>query len=74
MWAAFPQPSYMPCDECGVSVDQSRKEFHECDEIKRLDYQMFLLKEEIDSFEDQLKRYLDSKQGQFDMFYASRKR
>lgn len=62
---------YMPCSECGASVERSALDSHTCDPGRRLDYQMFGLREEIAGFENAFHTYLRGTRGQFDMWMAA---
>ena len=74
MFAFFTHSEYMPCPECGVSVLRSEQDEHECDENRRLDFQVFQLRGEIAEFDGQLAEYLASPSGRFDAWYAERER
>jgi hypothetical protein len=69
----FPAPSSLPCPECGEPILLDWGE-HECDEERRRWHQLFLVNGEIERFEDEVREYLSSPQGQFDAFYAERER
>ena len=74
MFGSFLQPQYMPCPECGASIAVAELDDHRCARDRRLDYQLFQLRAEIATFEQQLGSYLDSTHGRFDAFYAERER
>lgn len=74
MFGSLPQPSHMPCEECGVSVHVGQRDWHACDEERRLDYRMFQLSGEIAEFDDSLRGYLSSLRGRFEVWYAERER
>ncbi len=71
---ALPSPRHMPCDRCGASVDRARAAEHLCDEERRLDYELFHLRDELERFEDGLGAWLDTPAGRFERFYAERGR
>ena len=71
---SFPQPHFMPCAECGASVARSDTDCHVCDADRRLDYVLLQLRDERAAFETQLAAYLDTPQGRFEAWYASRRR
>jgi hypothetical protein len=48
----------MPCDECGASVSRAEQDEHECERERWLDYQLFVNRAAIDSFEDDFAAYL----------------
>jgi len=63
---------YFPCAECGASVERVAVEEHRCTSERLAEYRMFGLREEIATFEDRLADYLDTGQGQFDVWLAAR--
>ena len=65
---------YMPCSECGASVERGREEAHRCEPERRLDYLMFQLRSEVESFDRGLREYLDSPRGRFEEWDAERRR
>ncbi len=68
----FPRPKYMPCDGCGVSVACDQEADHECDQERRLDFNIFKLKSELDGVEAEIIEYLVSPHGLFEAYYAAR--
>jgi hypothetical protein len=74
MSAFFASSSHMPCTECGASVRVAVKEEHVCDPERRLDYLMFLCREEVTGFEESLSAFLDSAHGRFAQWVAERDR
>ena len=74
MFGSFLQPQYMPCPECGASVAVAELEDHRCARERWLDYQLFQLRDEIATFEQQVAAYLESARGRFDLYYARRRR
>ncbi len=62
----------MPCTDCGASVDRTDPRPHECHRERLLDYRMFALQPEIALFEQHLESYLDSREGRFETWLASR--
>lgn len=63
---------YMPCPECGDSVERLAAEAHRCDPDRLVSYRMFTLREEIAAFESRLHNYLDTGQGRFERWLAAR--
>jgi hypothetical protein len=61
---------YMPCEECGASLDRRERDGHVCDSDRRLEYQVFQERAAITQFDDQLSAYLASPHGQFEVWYA----
>ena len=47
---------------------------HVCDEEQRLRYELFRVRLEVERFDGQLKGWLTSAAGRFEMFYAERQR
>jgi len=74
MLPSLPHPTHMPCPECGASVALEERADHVCDEERRLDYQMFQLRDEIARFDGDLAAYLASPAGRFELWYAARER
>ena len=64
---------FMPCPECGASVDRTLVEPHECDPERRAAYEMQPLRQEIDAFEQRLRNYLDRPEGRFETWLAHRR-
>ena len=63
---------YLPCAECGASVERVVGDAHRCTPERLAEYRMFALRGEIATFEDRLADYLDTGQGQFDVWLAAR--
>ena len=61
---------YMPCDECGTSLDRDERDGHACDAERRLEYQLFQQRAAIAGFDEELAVYLASAQGRFEIWYA----
>jgi hypothetical protein len=74
VFGSLPQPSYMPCEECGASLPFGAGDEHVCSEQRRLEYQLFQLRAELAAFEAQFAAYLESPQGRFELWYAERER
>ena len=70
----FPQPRHLPCSECGAAVERSRRDEHLCDRERRLDYELFQLRDEIAAAGDELQAYLDTPRGRFELWCAERDR
>lgn len=69
----FP-PRHMPCPDCGASVERDDTADHVCELERRLDFQLFQLRDEVERFEDELAGYLASPRGRFELWYAQRQR
>jgi hypothetical protein len=74
MFGLFPQSRYMPCAECGASVDRAGAGAHVCDTERVLDFRLFQLREEIAAFDAQLAAWLVSARGRFAAWIAERDR
>jgi hypothetical protein len=68
------QSRYMPCTECGTSLDHVERDEHECDPGRRLEYQLFQHRAAIGRFDDEFAAYLGSAQGRFAVWYAEQTR
>ena len=64
---------FVPCEECGASVDRYAAQPHRCDARQRADYQMFMHRDEIAGFEDAFTEYLGTTVGRFETFLAMRR-
>ena len=64
----------MPCRHCGASVARKEIEQHVCDPERKLEYELFTLRDEIGEFESQLAHYLDTPRGRFALWIAERDR
>jgi hypothetical protein len=63
---------FMPCPDCGASVDRSQSDAHHCDPERRADYRMFALRAEVAGLEDQFMDFLESSRGRFEVWVAAR--
>lgn len=63
---------YMPCDECGASVDRVVLVSHECSPERLGDYRMFGLRAEVAQLEAGVRRYLATAPGRFESWLAAR--
>ena len=70
----LPPPAHMPCSECGASVARGEGDAHHCEPEHRLDFVMFELRSEVESFDNSLEDYLASPQGRFEQWVAERRR
>lgn len=62
---------YMPCPECGASVERGSRSEHTCDPERLLDYQMFGLREEIESVQSRFAQFLETPRGSFERWLAA---
>jgi len=72
--AIFPQPEYMPCNHCGASVARSEADGHVCEPERKLDFEVFQLRNEVEAFETELESYLETPRGRFEAWFAERER
>jgi hypothetical protein len=63
---------YLPCDECGESVERSVAPSHRCSPERLVDFRMFGLREDIAGFEDRLRHFLHTSHGRFEIWLAAR--
>jgi hypothetical protein len=63
---------YMPCDDCGASVDRIDLLHHECSPERLADYLMFGLRSEVAQLETGVRRYLTTTSGRFECWLAAR--
>lgn len=71
---SLPSPRHMPCEQCGASVERGAEPAHECDDERRLEFRVFALRAEIDSFDAVWTAWLETPHGRFELFYAERTR
>ncbi len=71
---SLPSPRHMPCEQCGASVERGAEASHECDDERRLEFRVFALRDEIESFHTAWTDWLQSPRGSFEQFYAKRTR
>jgi hypothetical protein len=70
----FPQSRYMPCTDCGVSVDRAGSADHVCETEQLLDFRLFQLRDEIAAFDAQLGEWVASARGRFAAWLAEHDR
>jgi len=73
MFGAFPQSRFMPCAECGASVERGAST-HLCEPEQLLDFRLFQLREEIARFDEQFSAWLRTARGRFAAWVAERDR
>lgn len=74
MFDSFVQSRFMPCPDCGSSVERAQAAGHRCDPERRLDYAVFALRHELAAVEDDVAAYLATPRGRFELWYAARER
>jgi hypothetical protein len=70
---SLPVPRHMPCERCGASIERDDLA-HTCDDERRLQFELFPLRAEIEMFDEHLRRWLETACGRFERFYAERTR
>lgn len=65
---------HMPCEECGASVHVADATEHDCDPSRLLEFRLFQLRDEVESFDAGLVDYLASPHGRFAQWLAERDR
>lgn len=67
---------YTSCRECGTSIglDGLELELHRCDERHRAEHALAIAMAEVELFACELRDYLESARGRFEVFYAARTR
>ena len=65
---------YMPCPDCGASLERDERRRHSCERERSLDYQMFQLRGQVEGLELAIDAYLNSPAGRFEGWYAQRER
>ncbi len=63
---------YMPCEECGASVDRLGLRHHQCSPERLADYQMFGLRHDVAQLETTMRHYLATASGRFECWLAAR--
>jgi hypothetical protein len=63
---------FMPCQQCGASVDRTDLPAHECSPDRWADYQMLGLRGEVAQLETGIRRYLATASGRFESWLAAR--
>jgi nitroreductase len=74
MLPSRPQFQYQACHDCGAPVPNDAPEEHRCEHGRFVEYQMLVLRAEILAFEAELQGWLDTAEGRFASYYASRQR
>ena len=62
---------YKRCDECGASVEQSRKEDHRCEPELLIEREVFRMHAAIARVEDDFIAYLHTSRGRFEAWLAN---
>jgi hypothetical protein len=64
---------FMPCEDCGASLEREAAGLHVCDPERLADYQLFGLRHLVADFDSQLVRFLASPLGRFEVWMAARR-
>ena len=71
---SLPEPRHVPCTSCGASVERGRLDDHQCEEERRLEFELFQLRVQLEQFEADFAAWLETPRGRFETFYASYRR
>ena len=63
---------FMPCQECGGSVERTALPEHVCSPERWADYQMFGLRDEVAQLEAGISQFLATAAGRFESWLAAR--
>lgn len=63
---------FLPCEECGASVERAEAAAHRCDPERRAEYRLFRLREDVAAFEGRLQQWLATSVGRFEQWAAAR--
>jgi len=74
MSASFAHTPFMPCPECGASVEVAAATDHVCDPDRRLDFVMFQLRAEVSALGAEIEDFFSSARGRFEQWYADQER
>ena len=64
---------YMPCPECGASVERSGEAAHQCDPERLAEYKAFTMRDEIAQLETRIADFLASPVGRFETWEAAQR-
>ena len=63
---------FLPCPDCGASVDRTEPVAHRCERERLVDFQMFGLRRDVALLEQRLHEHLESSHGRFEVWLAAR--
>ena len=63
---------FMPCHDCGASIDGHDPSEHVCDPEHLVDFHLFALRSDVERLEESVTTYLDSPTGRFEVWQARR--
>ena len=61
---------FMPCPDCGESVESGEPIPHVCDPERVVEFRMFGLRPEVDRLEESLREHLATPGGRFEAWMA----
>lgn len=64
---------YMPCEQCGESVDRAAPDRHECSPERLAEFRLFALRDHVADLEDGFRSYLETAHGRFEAWDAARR-
>ncbi len=62
---------FMPCAECGASIDRTDLAVHVCSAARRADYQLFGMRDDVARLETDVRRWLLTAAGRFESWLAA---
>jgi hypothetical protein len=66
--------SYERCCDCGISIPLGMGDEHVCEREQWISYQVDKASRELRNIDAELRHYLETPQGRFDLWYAQRSR
>jgi hypothetical protein len=69
-----PVPAYLNCPECGTSVSAAAIAAHACDDRLRREHNDRTASAQVAELEADIRSFLQSPRGRFELFYAQRTR
>jgi hypothetical protein len=69
-----PIPAYLDCPDCGTSIPVDKVELHACDDRHRRDHLERMTSAAVAELEADIRSFLQTPQGRFELFYAQRTR
>jgi hypothetical protein len=69
-----PLQDYLDCPECGTSVLRAPLVMHRCDDRHRRDHLTRVAQDAAAAFEREFRRFLETAEGRFAVYYAERNR
>jgi hypothetical protein len=69
----FPQPTDLPCAECGASVASGEVDEHVCDPERLVEFTLFQLRDEIEGLDEEVATYFETPHGRFEAWDEERR-